>query len=259
MANHQLHRLRPYVMEHAIEYEWRWFKEQFEAKKIVLDNTISWFQESKDRCLSMKRNSFTEIYNDGLIHLISQAHILNEIAIPETLHMDGSRLISFYNDAQDITILCSLLILFRQVAGSHHTVQDLMDMKQILWILLNDAETSMSHIAIQLATTGGKIRRKMFAGKEMELLDGLVNRTLASDNQLYSMIRQRIYGHLRDYLDTGEFNPTTISKHGLSELQEELTNLSKRIKMLADHNKSTYSPVYNVIMNECNKKNKGNN
>ncbi|KAI7816902.1 hypothetical protein BC939DRAFT_22544 [Gamsiella multidivaricata] len=58
--------------------------------------------------------------------------------MPETFELDHYRMLSFHNDFQDLTILCTLLILFRQLAHNCWTTQDLIEIKKVVWLLLTD-------------------------------------------------------------------------------------------------------------------------
>lgn len=54
IANHQLRSTRPYLVETAVDFEIRWFREQIEQGKLVLDRTSSWFVSALHRV----RNAF---------------------------------------------------------------------------------------------------------------------------------------------------------------------------------------------------------
>lgn len=58
--------------------------------------------------------------------------------MPETFELDHYRLLLFHNDFQDLTILCIILILFRQLAQNCWTQQDLAEIKKVVWLLLTD-------------------------------------------------------------------------------------------------------------------------
>ncbi|KAF9190913.1 hypothetical protein BGZ51_008062 [Haplosporangium sp. Z 767] len=82
-------------------------------------------------------NILDGVVNEGLLEMIikprSSIH-----AMPETFELDHYRLVSFHNDFQDLTILCMLLILFRQLAQNCWTQQDLIEIKKVAWLLLTD-------------------------------------------------------------------------------------------------------------------------
>ncbi|KAG0036548.1 hypothetical protein BGZ82_004028 [Podila clonocystis] len=82
-------------------------------------------------------NILDGVVNEGLLDMILRPHgSVN--TMPETFELDHYRLLSFHNDFQDLTILCTLLILFRQLARNCWTQQDLIEIKKVVWLLLTD-------------------------------------------------------------------------------------------------------------------------
>ncbi|GJJ77741.1 hypothetical protein EMPS_10100 [Entomortierella parvispora] len=82
-------------------------------------------------------NILDGVVNEGLLEMILRPHgSVN--TMPETFELDHYRLLSFHNDFQDLTILCTLLILFRQLAQNCWTQQDLVEIKKVVWLLLTD-------------------------------------------------------------------------------------------------------------------------
>ncbi|KAI8810852.1 T-complex protein 11-domain-containing protein [Cladochytrium replicatum] len=228
-ANHQLHRLRPYVVDHAIEFEWRWFKEQLDTGGSDVQETSSWLREGIQRHKDGKAlqvvptpstdlfnpPKFPDLYAEGLMHLIQQSSSFPDVTIPETMKMDSTRLVTFYNDWQDITIMASLLIIFKQACGPSKPpsteksgadvataakVPTVQEAKNVLWILLNDAETSMVHITLQMTSMAGQMRGKPLDERERELLAGLVDKTLSPDSKLYEIVQKRIAQNILAYL-----------------------------------------------------------
>ncbi|KAG0059009.1 hypothetical protein BGZ89_000791 [Linnemannia elongata] len=82
-------------------------------------------------------NILDGVVNEGLLEMILRPHgSVN--TMPETFELDHYRLLLFHNDFQDLTILCILLILFRQLAQNCWTPQDLVEIKKVVWLLLTD-------------------------------------------------------------------------------------------------------------------------
>lgn len=82
-------------------------------------------------------NILDGVVNEGLLDMILRPHgSVN--TMPETFELDHYRMLSFHNDFQDLTILCTLLILFRQLARNCWTQQDLIEIKKVVWLLLTD-------------------------------------------------------------------------------------------------------------------------
>ncbi|TPX64570.1 hypothetical protein SpCBS45565_g05790 [Spizellomyces sp. 'palustris'] len=261
-ANHQLHRVRPYVVEHAADFEWRWFKDQYETGAIKLDDTTQWFQAARIRSRTPSTapskeqppSSVQHLHISATLHLISQSHLLslptNAIVLPETLRMDVSRLVQYYNDWQDITIMAALLVLFRQSSGPKCTAADLRDVKRVLWVLLNDSETSMHHVTLQMCENAGKIRGSPFSQRESDMLSGLVEKTLSPESKLYEVIRVRVGTVLERFVKGETVEKADLLKVGLAELEEEVLELGERIKRLLVHNWRVFGGVYAVIVEE---------
>lgn len=154
IANHQLRSSRMYLIETAVDFEIRWFREQLDQTKITLDRTSHWFTSSLQRCNSSdltRTRLISKAFDDGLLHLVFEpplaatppngtcspavasapAHVgtpstlsstsLNHAytaSYPETFQFDAYRLMTFHGDVTDITIVYMLLLLFRQLACS---------------------------------------------------------------------------------------------------------------------------------------------
>nr|KAJ3422529.1 hypothetical protein HK105_007643 [Polyrhizophydium stewartii] len=283
-ANHQLTRLRPYVIEHEVEHEWRWFKSQFESGSITLVATKAWLKRALETsghggvatvsraktpdasttaagsvshatkqaatATAPDRGS-VDLLSDALLQLILQANkFAKEDIVPETLRMDTSRLISYYNDWQDITILASLLVLFRQAAGPRCTAVHLAEAKRSLWVLLNDSDTTMSHISLQVAHTAGEIRGKAFSDQESKMLEALMEKTLAPESKLYDLIQKRVGENLRAVMETGTADKDMLAKHGLAQLESEVTDLAARISKVSELNRAVYGKMYAGLLDD---------
>ena len=249
------------MVEHAVSFEWRWFRDRLEAGTYKLDDTSKFLREALGRHHSTVTSSssfykpssnpsITVLFNEGLIYLISSACKLPEMGVPETLHLDATRLVTFYNDWQDITIMGALLILFKQAAGVRCSSVDLSNIKQQLWVLLNDSETSLQHVSLQMVSAAGKVRGRPFSNEESALLCGMVDRTLAPKAALYELLQKRVGWHLLDYLNNSKLDGDSMTKHGLQELEEEVSDLARRIQKVMEFNKVVYGPIYNALLQD---------
>ncbi|KAI9141466.1 T-complex 11, partial [Paraphysoderma sedebokerense] len=175
--------------------------------------------------------------------------------IPETFRMDSTRLTTFHNDYQDISIMCSLLLLFRQSSGPKATPDHIIQLKKQLWILLNDSETTMENVVLAITQKAGEIRAKPFGAAETKMVGNLVDKTLSFDSPLFEVIMKRVGEVLKLYLADGtKLSAEILRKYGLSELEEEILDLAERVKVLAEHNRRTYSSVYDIIVKEWKEK-----
>ena len=183
IANHQLRSARPFLVETAVDFEIRWFKEQIEQGKMSLDKTTAWIQQAFTSQTSSSGRSRSEkvidSFNCGMLDLIfnvpgslpvlspvatplsspSSSSLNNTFAshYPETFQFDAYRMMTFHNDVSDLTIVYMLVLLFRQLcstplddgravpASVGNIVQrQLKSMKGEIWCLVNDANLCLS-------------------------------------------------------------------------------------------------------------------
>ncbi|KAJ3049314.1 hypothetical protein HK097_009680, partial [Rhizophlyctis rosea] len=202
-ANDQLHRIRPYVVEHAVDFEWRWFKTHVETQTTTIDKTRSWLEQALERykstsstsTMTLTQQSFINLHSAALLHLILATPTLADPdapPFPETLRMDTSRLIHLYNDWQDIVIMSCLLVLFRQACAGKCNASDLAKAKRDLWVLVNDPTTSMSHVSAHIVREAGEIRGRPFSEAESGVFAGIVSKTLVPESKIYGMMQERV-------------------------------------------------------------------
>jgi hypothetical protein len=200
------------VVEHAIEFEWNWFRDDLEDRKVSVALTRTSIDEAYERLrktLSEKSQpsptiiTLNYVYIEALLHLIHASSILADSnpTVPETFRMDVQRLQTFRNDWQDITIMATLLILYKQISGPKCNSQHLKAMKNTLWVLLNDADTGIQHIVLELARGAGTIKGTKMSDAEIKVLNGLVERTLSPESKLYIMVGSRVGEHVKDWLE----------------------------------------------------------
>ncbi|CDR99240.1 related to SOK1 protein [Sporisorium scitamineum] len=186
IANHQLRSARPFLVETAVDFEIRWFKEQIEQGKMSLEKTTAWIQQALGSPEASTSTSHTEAvvkaFNQGMLQLIfdvpgslplvspvatplgspSSSSLNNTFAsyYPETFQFDAYRMMTFHNDVSDLTIVYMLVLLFRQLcsmplegggsvpASVGSIVQNqLKGIKGEIWCLVNDANLCLTSSA----------------------------------------------------------------------------------------------------------------
>ncbi|KAG0301821.1 hypothetical protein BGZ98_008019 [Dissophora globulifera] len=111
-------------------------------------------------------NILDGVVNEGLLDMILRPHEAVH-TMPETFELDHYRMLSFHNDFQDLTILCMLLILFRQLAQNCWTQQDLVEIKKVVWLLLTDENANFgANTNLGPATAAAAAAAGSAAGKE---------------------------------------------------------------------------------------------
>jgi len=243
LANHQLTRIRPYVLTHTVEFEWKFFKDQLDKKNISDVNTRNWLQMSLQN--QPANSTFNDIYFAGFMKLLL-TYNQNRI-IPETFRLDKSRIVTFYNEWQDITILSCLLLIFRQACCSKCTSENVLNLKQRLYVLLTSQSTSLKHINLEITNMAGQVRKKAYSTKEIDLISGLIEKTLSPENKLYVMIQTRVSTYIVYYLNNDSLPKELMYRHNMIEMESEISTLSGKIKSVVDLNLQTYSEYYKNI------------
>ncbi|KAJ1023689.1 hypothetical protein NDA18_004673 [Ustilago nuda] len=146
IANHQLRSARPFLVETAVDFEIRWFKEQIEQGKMSLDKTTAWIQQALATCpcsnsgVTSRSEAVVKAFNSGMLQLIldvpGSLPVLSPVATPlaspsscslnntfaahypETFQLDAYRMMTFHNDVSDLTIVYMLVLLFRQLCST---------------------------------------------------------------------------------------------------------------------------------------------
>lgn len=183
IANHQLRSARPFLVETAVDFEIRWFKEQIEQGKMSLEKTTAWIQQvlsSSNVGADTPRNeAMIKAFNQGMLQLIfdvpgslpllspvatplgspSSSSLNNTFAslYPETFQFDAYRMMTFHNDVSDLTIVYMLVLLFRQLCSTplddgkalpasvgSIVHNQLKGIKGEIWCLVNDANLCLS-------------------------------------------------------------------------------------------------------------------
>ncbi|RKP19743.1 hypothetical protein ROZALSC1DRAFT_13608, partial [Rozella allomycis CSF55] len=183
----------------------------------------------------------------AFLSLVVSPKLASLIDVPETFYLDHSRLINFHNEWQDLTILGVLMVLFRQAVGRKVGPEIMGEVKKELWVLLLDGETTIAHVSVHIISKAEKTRGKEFDENERKMLTGLIDKNLAPDSSLFSLIQNRIALHLYCYMKDEALDESLLTKHGMYETVNELKELGKNMRIVVEHNRITYGPIYNEI------------
>jgi hypothetical protein len=196
-------------------------------------------------------NPAYDLYPEAFIEIISQASKFSETEIlPETLKMDLTRLITFYNSWQDITILSTILVVFKQAAGPKAMVEDIQEAKTSLWILLNDMDSTMSHISVQMASMAGKIRNHPFTAAETTALNTMTEKMLAPGSKLYELMQNRVRIHLVNGVAGQKIDIALLTKHGLQAVKTEIEELVTKMVPISELNRAVFGKLYAGILDD---------
>ena len=128
--------------------------------------------------------------------------------MPETFELDHYRLLLFHNDLQDLTILCILLILFRQLAQNCWTQQDLVEIKKVVWLLLTDENANFG--ANTQTKSGGGQHGSRASGGSSGMKDIVIQIEFAARKVRERTVNGAAAGSRRSSLSPETPIPTTV-------------------------------------------------
>jgi hypothetical protein len=268
LMNFQLQSVKPTLIQQAVEYEKSKFDEALAQKQISLDKTKAWLKKSVSELqnISAARNpdkvehpdlkvKYESAYHDALLSLVFSTTPLDSDQFAETLMMDLERIMSMQNETQALAIVSALLMLSKNIVPELRLSEELLvELKNKLLVLLEASDTSVEHLSMLIQTIAEKqlINKKkgVLSEEQKTLITSMVDKTLHFNDPVYSLISRRMQANIKHQLEKGLFKKESLSSHGLDLVATELESLSKRIYVLADHNKKVYAHHYDVILSE---------
>ena len=251
-ANHNLRKLRPLLVTKSTQFEWRYFQQKQIDKKLTISHTRQWIKSS---LLEFKKTDHdkSNFYEFAMMQIITNSYMSETgKSLPETFLFDINRINTFHNDYQDIAIMNTLLVLFKQFTGPKCTSTHLQQLKKVLWLLLNDSQTTMENVTCQMINDATTVRNFPLTPNEKNLLIKLVDSTLSIDSQVYLVIQSKTADSLLHHLINNSFNIPLLKSTLLIELEPELLDLATKLKKLVVHNQSTYQQLYSKIVSQVN-------
>ena len=264
LMNFQLQSVKPYLIQQAAEYEKIKFNEALERNEIQLNRTKEWLKKTVVdlQSVTASRNpenithpdlkvKFESVYHSALLSLVFSNSPIEQEMVAETLLLDYERICSLQNEAQAIAIVSALVMLSKNIVPELRR-NDVASkkLKESLFILLEHKETSIDNLALQIISTINEcLAEKKVSSEQESILKNMVEKTVSFSDPVYSLICRRMQTNIMNELDKGVFRKESLISHGLDTVSNELESLSKKIYLLAKHNKDVYVQHYDMILN----------
>ena len=238
-ANYQLSRLRPVIVEKAVEYEWRWFKDRLDTQIITLDSTLAWAEKIQSETWDY------DTFVNASMDLIKDMPTTGG-SLPETFKLDESRFSKINSDWQDITILSSILLLFKQLVGAKATQNQILEIKNAVWILINDPECTLQDTILELVHRAEKIRSEPLTEAQKASFESMLIKTLDRENSIYNLLFSRIQTQIVNMVKGNELE---LVKNGLQPFENEIKNLGSSVKETLELHWKVFGEFYTTILN----------
>ncbi|TPX36381.1 hypothetical protein SmJEL517_g01451 [Synchytrium microbalum] len=269
LANYRLQALRPHLAQQAVEYERAKFDDALTKGSISLEKTTTWLETSAKSLQEVlnardkegishpeNRVRFEDVYHDALLSLIfNNTTLLTRDKVPETLLLDADRLCRMQNEAQAIIIVASLIMLSRNAAGELRGDKAAMtQLKETLFVLLEDGESTVDHLAAQIvqavSTALGK-NNKELEEAQITLIKTMVEKTLSHKDAVFTLLSRRAHTAIKQQLVSSHFKRDALTSAGLDLVGKELEDLSRKVYLLAKHNKEVHAKHYDDILKKA--------
>lgn len=255
LANFKLDQLRPLIAKTAISTERAFFSQLFQNGKISLDLTTKWINETKCDVESPNESSTQtnayDVYLDASIKLLVNPFIKGtNFNVPETFILDKKRLINFHGKFQDLCIVQSLLLIFKQSTTNNHQSPNFRKcfvgnlLKGELLRLLEQSDTQISDISNMMI----KCLKDSHIDKiDFEYIHSALNNIISPDNELFLLIEKKLLNRIKLNLSGGKVSK---SFSGFTELNvlEEFDELIKKFGTLLQYNWNVFEPIYQKLI-----------
>ncbi|XP_049620754.1 T-complex protein 11 homolog [Suncus etruscus] len=280
-VNYTIQSLHPHLQDHSIQYERASFQEQLDKEPSLLDHTTKWLtqaaadlsspppasSDSSDSS-SMASSSLSEdaaspeslsptmVLSQGFLNLLLWDPENEEF--PETLMMDREQLQELTAQAQQLTLLASVLLVASSFSGSvlFGSPQFVDKLKRVTKSLMEEfgsrPEEAMATVSEQVSQEIQQSLKTMglaeLSKDNTESLVGQLQNIAKKENCVRSVIDQRIHLFLKCCLVLGVQRSLLDLPGGLTLIEAELAELGQKFVNLTHHNQQVFGPYYiNII------------
>ncbi|XP_004569440.2 T-complex protein 11-like protein 1 [Maylandia zebra] len=264
MANFALSSIRPHLMQQSVEYERNKFQEFLEKQPNALDFTEKWLE---DTVKSLQDSAATggaasdsslhplSVHNHAYLRLLRWDH--DSDPFPETVLMDQVRFQEMQQEAEQLVLLSSVLLIVYTTTGEAISgLPGLMEtLKNTVNVLLADMHTPSFSAQEVLATIGEKLCVELsqclsqhgyspFSADRKSALKGQISAAIQPDNTVRMLMESRVHNYLLASLESSQHKTPPPLPGGLAPVSKELKELAVHFSRLVNYNKLVFSPFY---------------
>lgn len=264
MANFALSSIRPHLMQQSVEYERNKFQEFLEKQPNALDFTEKWLEDTvkslQDSTAAGGAASDSSlhplsVHNHAYLRLLRWDH--DSDPFPETVLMDQVRFQEMQQEAEQLVLLSSVLLIVYTTTGEAISgLPGLMEtLKNTVNVLLADMHTPSFSAQEVLATIGEKLCVELsqclsqhgyspFSADRKSALKGQISAAIQPDNTVRMLMESRVHNYLLASLESSQHKTPPPLPGGLAPVSKELKELAVHFSRLVNYNKLVFSPFY---------------
>ncbi|CAB4007460.1 Hypothetical predicted protein [Paramuricea clavata] len=275
MANYRLSVLRPQILQQSVEYERQKFKEYLSANPNGLLSTKEWLKRGHDIARSeLGRVSEGTLQVDGhegtirveFVDICRHCYVgilLGEggFPFPETLFLDSYRAAEMRLSCQYLIKVASVIAVTLNIMGRHlaSDAEYKRTIKESVALLLNgQKESDLPKAFPNICEQVMKETESFLSKRDLTSLDeeksSLLRQQIMNlsdeSNNICQLIRKRMYTCLMsNMLRPTASNSTTVTvPAALSDIENELLDITKKFGPIVSHNYAVFQPFYEEIL-----------
>lgn len=252
---------RTYLLETCAEFEYRCFiKQPQKDQTLAIDSISSWFKQAATLLPQQpqpqqqqlnKLDYFKSVYYTGLVQIVTD-HKNNTLPAMTTLQFDQKRLTTdFRYEFQNLIVLSILLVPYRHVAGKLATQQDMNALKQLYTQLFKNEQTSTTNwcqvAAVHACQLGFQKRNAPVDQEKVQFWNNWLIQHLKSASAIFELMSDRFSKQLVYFAQHGQLRKEQGEAVVDVTMDEQIEELGKKIKLVADLNIETFGAVYKSI------------
>uniref|UniRef100_A0A3Q4AA28 Uncharacterized protein n=1 Tax=Mola mola TaxID=94237 RepID=A0A3Q4AA28_MOLML len=270
MANFAVCSIRPHLMKQSVEYERGKFQEYLDKQPNALDYTEKWLEDTV-RCMREAETDGSNaassdapallplnVHNHAYLRLLKWNHASDPF--PETVLMDEIRFQEMQQEAEQLVLLSSVLLVVYTTAGEAISgLPGVMEsLKNTVNIMLADMHTPSWSAQEALAAIGEKLTVELSqclsqhgyspSADQKSTLRGQISAIIQPDNTVRKLMDSRVHSYLLASLDCFQRETPPPLPGGLLPVSRELKELAVRFSHLVNFNKLVFSPFYENIL-----------
>ncbi|KAK3885875.1 hypothetical protein Pcinc_009936 [Petrolisthes cinctipes] len=265
MANFTIQQIRPHIIAQSVTYEKKKFAEFLKTQNDGLELTRGWLLEhveDGDLLVDYKgdpmalRTTVSSIITRAYLSLLSWP---DSKLLPETVVLDGSRILELRDRLSQVCILGSVVLVTMSSVGPLVTNPDAFKLKLkrnlciILDPALSDSETMalMENVAEQVVKEVEdhlkENNRSALPASAKTALKSQVLEIKNPEHRIRALISKRSMEFIGTLMSSTTARPVQMPP-GLSSLQEELAHICGTLLRLVSHNRSVFGEYYAEIL-----------
>ncbi|ODQ52872.1 Tcp11-domain-containing protein [Saitoella complicata NRRL Y-17804] len=266
-ANFHLTIAAPMLLPEAVAYERKRFDEDVKAGRASLESTKKWLQahaqeatqtaESRDPegvQHPKSKPTLSPVFAAAMVDVVVPDSTGTLPDLPETFHLDVDRIVEYRQTAHKITVVATLILHSKNLARAGSPQQDWSQLKERLWVILKDGQTTAEHLTSEVQHYIGS------ASTSSSAADNLVSRVLDGSDTVFKLLRRRLRAYMEAWLTAGlargdepgsRSRPSqqlAAAASGMEELAGELKRLGEKVRKLGEVNRDCYGGLYDGIL-----------